>query len=117
MLMSQDGSTAYPFSGEQIKTLARVKLEFTFILEENKSMYEMLRWCDSIEAVQQAIIGEKDVQLGLKNQQIDALDNIVSFNIQKFDLSEKQGKRFKRQRNLSIGTAAAVILLLIIVGT
>jgi len=113
--MSQNGSTVYPLSGEQVRTLARVKLEFTFLLDENKSMHEMLVWCDSITIVNDRIIKQKDIQLLSKDQVIKDLDKIIIFKDDKFKLSEEQQNKLKNQKNLFIGTTLLTTLLLIIV--
>ena len=115
ILMSQNGSTVYPLSGEQVRTLARVKLEFTFLLDENKSMHEMLVWCDSITIVNDRIIKQKDIQLLSKDQVIKDLDKIIIFKDDKFKLSEEQQNKLKNQKNLFIGTTLLTTLLLIIV--
>ena len=80
-------------------------------------MQEMLDWCDSIEAIHTFIIDQKDLQLDLKGKQIDKQEKIISFTTEQIGFAEKQGKKFKRQRNVFIGSTAFLVLLTIIAST
>ena len=98
--MSQLGLTVYPLSGDQIRTLARVQLEFEFLLDQNRSMAEMLSWCDSIEAVQSSIIYQKDLQLQAKDEMLNARQQQYMALDAKFLIAEQQVKRERRKKNL-----------------
>lgn len=112
--MSQDGSTVYPLSGEQVRTLARVKLEFINLFEENKNLHQIIIWCDSIDATQKTIIKEKNVLLNIKDDKIRNLQNQNEQEIAKYSLANDQIKKERKNKYIFMGTTIGAVILLTI---
>jgi len=110
--MSQDGSTVYPLTGEQIRTLARVQIEFESLLDQNKTLGQMVQYCDSIKESQVLVIVQKDVQLKAKQDQIDAKQKQFVAMEAKYMLSYDQIKSERKKKQLYMGTTVAALLLL-----
>ena len=108
----QTGTTLYPFTGEQVRTMAHVKLAYENVLEQNRTLLEMVDWCDSISELNHIAISEKDLQLKLKDRQIQDQVLIIGLQDDKFKVAEKQINKQSTLKHLFIGTTilAAIVL-------
>lgn len=97
--------------------MARVMLEYTFLLEQNKNLMQMVDWCDSISAMNQVVISEKDLQLMLKDRQIQDQALIIGLQDDKFNAAEKQISKQSAMKHLFLGTTvlAAIVLTITLV--
>jgi len=102
--MSQDGSTVYPFSGKQVRTMAQVKLAYENILDQNKTLLEMIQWCDSVEATHENIIVQLDDLLGIKEEKIINLKLQNQMGLEMYDMADHEIKREKKLKWIFVGT-------------
>ena len=112
--MSQDGSTAYPFSEHQVRTMGYVKCEFLYMIDDLKKADGMLAWCDSINAQQTAIVQQKDTQLVEKDNIIGSQVKIISLKDEQIKLSKEQVNVERKKKRLFMGTTAVTLVLLVI---
>ena len=115
--MSQPGSTPYPFSDFQVRQVARVKLEYKNLLEQNKSRYEMLQWCEQGRLHDSIANAEKDIQLALKDDQINNRQLALVQMEGKYLLTDEQMRKEKGKKNLYftttlIAVATTIVLIL-----
>lgn len=117
MLISQPGSTLYPLTEFQMRQAARVQLEYTFLLDQNKSMYEMLQWCEQARVQDSIALAERDVQLDLKDQQIaNRQKSLIQWEA-KYQIIDEQRRKERGRKNIFltttiITTATTLVLLL-----
>jgi len=105
--------TAFPFSDDQVRKLARVKIEYTFLLEQNKSLTEMLTWCDSIGRLDCIALEQKDIELKLKDDMLYNREQVIIHWEEKYDLSATHVKKERRRKYLYMGTTASALALLV----
>ena len=111
---SQDGSTRYPLTETQLRKAARVQIEYTYLLEENRSMYDMLRWCDSIQLSDSLIKDNLNSQLSLKDKQIYNRNLSIAQWETKCEISKEQIRRERKRKNLYFVTTSAALTLLVV---
>lgn len=77
----------------------------------------MVDWCDSISGLNQIIIIEKDLQLALKDRQINDQAIIIGLQDDKFKVAEGQIKKQSAMKHLFLGTTilAAIVLTISLV--
>lgn len=110
---SQDGWTTYPFNESQLRKLARLKIEYTFLLDQNRTLSQMVMWCDSISRTDSLIISELNNQLDLKDNLLANRNTTIQKWQDKFDIASSQTTiERKRKRIYFITTLAAVSLLI-----
>ena len=112
--MSQDGSTTYPFSENQVRTMGRVKIEHTFLLDENKNLKEMMEYCDSVAKSDSLVIIQYMIQIRVKNDMLDNRED--KHDILKLQLNNcaDQVKRERRKKFLYLGTTVGALSLLVL---
>ena len=101
--------TVYPFNENQVRKIARVKLEYTHLFEENKTLHEMMTWCDSVMGTQVIVIERMDGLLIIKDEKIV---NLKSQNKQVLGMYELAGVMIKKERKLKwifMGTTIVVV--------
>ena len=103
-LMSQNGSTVYPFNGRQVRTMAQVKLAYENVLDQNKTLLEMMAWCDSVQGAQANVIFQLDDLLIIKDEQIINKNTQIVLEREKFGLAENQIKKERRLKWVFMGT-------------
>jgi hypothetical protein len=102
--MSQDGSTVYPFSGKQVRTMAQVKLAYENILDQNKTLLEMTQWCDSVRETQANIIVQMDDLIVIKDEQIINKNTQIVLEREKFGLADEQTRKERKLKWVFMGT-------------
>lgn len=113
-LMSQDSLTVYPFSGNQVRTMARVILEYENVLDQNKTLWEMKQWSDSVKSMQMNVIVQLDDLIVIKDDQIGNLQQQIVLEQDKFWLAEQEIKHqrgWKRFWIVATGLTAGFLAL------
>ena len=114
-LMSQNGLTLYPFSENQVRTMGRVRLEYTFLLEENKNMRQMLDYCDSIVKADSLVIVQQNIQIRIWSTIVENRDDRYNLMKEQLNNCTDQIKKERRKRFLYMGTTAGALTLLVLV--
>lgn len=110
---SQDGSTVYPFNESQLRKLARLKIEYTFLLDENRTLSQMVSWCDSISQADSTIISELNNQLDLKDQLLLNRNLTIQQWQEKFNTADSQTLIERKRKGLYFITTLAALGLLV----
>jgi len=97
----------------QMQKTARLKVEYTFLLEQNRSMYEMITMCDSIHFQDSIAITEKNMQITWQGNQLINRQKKYEYMEQQFSSAQEQIKDERKRKRLFIGTTAAAMVLLI----
>jgi len=114
MLISQPGSTRYPLNEFQMRQAARVQLEYIFLFDQNKSMYDMLRMYEKARIQDSISSVEKDKQLAFKEDQINNRQLKFVTMEAKYKMSQDQIKAERKRKRLYAGTTVAALALLTI---
>ena len=117
ILTTLDGLTQYPLTDLQMRKTARLKLEYINLFENYTTLSQAKEWCDSIRKANIIVLQKKDLQLTLKERQVEDLNKIILLKDTKFDVAVDQSKKIRQQRNIFIGTTILGGLLLLLVGT
>ena len=88
--------------------MARVLLEYENVLEQNKTLWEMKVWSDSIKAMQMNTIVELDDLLRIKEEQITNKDAQIVLEREKFGLANDQIKKERRLKWVFMGTTVVM---------
>lgn len=75
----------------------------------------MIDWCDSINGLNQIVIIEKDIQLALKDRQINDQAIIIGLQDDKFKAAEGQIRKQSLMKNVFLGTAIAAVTVTVAV--
>ena len=94
--------------------MARVKVEYTFLLDENKSLKQMVEYCDSMVAVSNVVILEKNKQIQTRQDMLKNRDEKYVFMETQFNTCEYQIKKERKKRYMYMGTTGVAIGLLVI---
>ena len=113
----QTGTTVYPFSGEQVRTMAHVRLAYENVLEQNKTLYEMITWSDSVKDMQMNTIVALDGLLIIKEDQIENQKVQLGLERDKFELADGLIKKERKVKwvfvGISVGLAGLLTLSLL----
>ena len=112
--MSQDSLTVYPFTGNQVRTMSRVLLEYENVLAQNKTLWEMTQWSDSVKSTQMNVIVQLDDLLVIKEDQIGNLKHQIVLEQDKFGLAGEQIRNergWKRFWMVATGLTAGFLAL------
>jgi len=112
--MSQNGSMRYPFSKTQVRTIGRVKIEYTFLLDENKSLKQMVEYCDSVATENNVVILEKNREIQIRQDMLKNRDEKYVIMERQVNTCEYQIKKERRKRYMYIGTTGVAVALLVI---
>ena len=88
--------------------MARVKLEYTYLFEENKTLTEMMAWCDSVIGTQVIVIERMDGLLIIKDEKIVNLKHQNKQVGEIYDLVNEQVKKERKLKWIFVGTTALV---------
>ncbi len=77
--------------------MAQVKLAYENVLDQNKTLLEMVAWCDSIKDTQENVIVQLDDLLMIKEQQIENKSAQIVLEQEKYGLA---GAQIRKERNL-----------------
>lgn len=115
---SQNGSTLYPFTEPQVRTMAELRIHYEYILDRNNDLTQLIRYCDSIRTVDNRIIKEMTSQIGLQKNLIANKDAEIEQWEGKFGAAEDQIRIEKRKRIIyqvttGVSFGLAVVLLVI----
>lgn len=99
-----------------MRKTARLKLEYLSLLEENKSIHQMLGWCDSVRTTHMNVVIQLDDILSIKEEKIRNLQAQYNLAEGKYDLANTQLKKEKRKKGFFIGTTitAGIIIVAIL---
>jgi len=92
--------------------MARVLLEYTNLLEENKTLGEMMNWCDSVMNTQVRIIASMDGLLIIKEDQIENKAGQIQLQNEKYELAEGVIKKEIRLKWIFVGTTIIMAIFL-----
>ncbi len=98
-----------------MRKTARLKLEYLSLLEENKSIQQMLEWCDSIRVTHMDVITQLDDILGIKEEKIYNLQTQYNLAEGKYELANNQITIERRQKIIFMGATITAIAVTIIV--
>jgi hypothetical protein len=88
--------------------MAQVKLAYENVLAQNKTLWEMKQWNDSIKALQMNTIVGLDDLLVVKEQQIGNLKQQVALNRDMFELANDQIRKERKLKWIFVGTTAVM---------
>ena len=109
-----DGLTQYPLNDLQMRKTARLMIEYTFLLDQHKTMGEMLTWCDSIHVADSiAIEGFRETIRAKDDQLANRQKKHVAMEA-KFLLSKEQVKKEVKKKRLYLGTTIGALALLVL---
>lgn len=86
--------------------MARVILEYDNLLEQNKTLGEMMAWCDSVMGTQIQIIGGLDGLVDIKDEKITNLTLQNEQEREKYELAGVMIKKEKKLKWIFVGTTA-----------
>ena len=98
-----------------MRKTARLKLEYLSLLEENKSIQQMLEWCDSVRVTHMDVIAQLDDILGIKEAKIRNLMTQYNLAEDKYNLANNQITIERRQKFIFMGATALAVTVTIIV--
>ena len=113
--MSQNGSTVYPFSGDQVRKMGQVKLEYTFLLDENMLLKEMLMHCGQLADVDSTLLSQYAEQLQLQEIMLYNSRKAYNFTEEKYSAMEQEAVKQKKRKYLYIGTTSTLVVVLLLV--
>lgn len=113
-LMCQTGLTSYPFSESQVRTMGMLKIEYTFLLDENKTLMEMLMLCDSVIGADDIAFVEMNNIISAKQNMLNNREEKYSLIETKFMLMEEQIKKERKRKHLYFSTTFVALALLTI---
>jgi ATP-dependent helicase/DNAse subunit B len=88
--------------------MAQVKLAYENVLEQNMTLLEMNRWCDSVKQAHMSVIVKLDDILQIKEEQIDNLKIQIGVNHDMFELANDQIKKERRLKWVFVGTTVVM---------
>ena len=86
--------------------MAQVRLAYENVLAQNKTLWEMKQWSDSIKALQMNTIVQLDDLLIIKEDQIGNLKQQIVLERDKYGLAEGMIKKEKKLKWIFVGTTA-----------
>ena len=92
--------------------MARVKLAYENVLEQNKTLWEMKQWSDSVKATQMNVIVQLDDLLTIKEDQIVNLKLQNQMGSEMYDLANREIKREKKVKWVFVGISFGLAGLL-----
>lgn len=84
--------------------MAQVKLAYENVLDQNKTLLEMMAWCDSVQGAQANVIFQLDDLLIIKDEQIINKNGQIVLEREKFGLAENQIKKERKLKWVFMGT-------------
>lgn len=115
ILTTFNGLTQYPLNDFQMRKTARLKLEYISLLEENKSIHEMLEWCDSVRVGHMNVIIQLDDILAISQAKVRNLMTQYDLAEGKYELANDQITIERKQKFLFMGATAVAITVVIVV--
>ena len=86
--------------------MAQVKLAYENVLDQNKTLLEMMAWCDSVQDAQANVIFQLDDLIVIKDEQIINKNTQIVLEREKFGLAEGLIKRERKLKWIFVGTTA-----------
>jgi len=94
--------------------MARVKVEYTFLLDENKSLKQMVEFCDSMSTASNVVILEKNREIQIRQDMLKNRDEKYVIIKRQVSTCEYQIKKERRKRFMYMGTTAGAFTLLVL---
>ena len=114
MGMSGQGSENYPLSGKEIRTLARLLIEYDHLLAQNKTLEQMVTYCDSITEADSTAIHSLQEEINIKVQQLNNRNDVIGLTEEQLENTREQVKFERRRKFLYLITTAGALVLLTI---
>lgn len=113
---SQNGSTQFPFTESQVRTMGEWKITYDYILERNNDLTELVRFCDSIRKVDNRIMSNMATMINTQRDLLVNKDLEIEQWEGKFGTAEDQVKIERRKRRLYQVTTGLSLGLAVFLG-
>ena len=87
-----------------MRKTARLKLEYINLLEDNKSLGEMMNWCDSVMGTQTVVIEGLDRFIVIQDEQNSNLKSQIVQHVAKYALADDEIRRQMMLKWIFVGT-------------
>ena len=108
-----DGLTQYPLNDLQMRKTARLMIEYTFLLDQNMSLTQMMEWCDGRHVQDSIAIASLQDLVATRDEQLVNRQEAIGLWKMKFETADEQVREEKKSKNLWKGGALIGLGLLI----